>query len=244
MRTSSGLDAFRGAKLLQMRSRWHPPQGDLTAAGGRLHTAARVEGYVRAGRAARTVNLASRKLVYTSDKIDRDLSRETREGPEGKATLMRKLNVKTLVLGTVLASAALAQMGGGMGNPPSSADMVANRVARLTKLLSLTTAQQTQATTIFTAAENTLSSLRTSMQTARTSLNTAIKNSDTAGISSAATQIGGITTQEVQTQATAEAAFYAILTAEQKTKYDQSGPAGGGGWGGRGMGMGMGRPRQ
>lgn len=65
------------------------------------------------------------------------------------------------------------------------------------------------------------------MMTARTALQTAVEANDAAGIASAATQIGTLTTQEVQTRATADAAFYALLTStDQQAKFRQvEGPA-------------------
>jgi Spy/CpxP family protein refolding chaperone len=102
----------------------------------------------------------------------------------------------------------------------------------------LTTAQQTEATTIFTTEQTALSALLTSMQTARTALQTAVQNNDLTGITTQATQIGSLTTQQVEAQGKAGAAFYAILTTDQQTKYGQlqsigiGGPGGPGGFGG------------
>jgi len=118
--------------------------------------------------------------------------------------------------------------------PPTPAQMVANQVARLTKLLDLTSTQQASATTIFTTEQTALATLRTSMQTARTALQTAIKSDDVTAIGTDAAQIGSLNGQEVLAQATASAAFYAILTADQQSKYDTLGPLGGGPGGGPG----------
>jgi Spy/CpxP family protein refolding chaperone len=155
---------------------------------------------------------------------------------------MRMHSLYTIALAALLAGSALAQSAGSGRMAPTAAEIVANRVARLTKLLTLTATQQTQATTIFTTEESSLSALRTSLQTARTGLATAVKANDTAGISAAAVQIGGITTQEVQAQGTADAAFYVLLTADQKTKYDELKSSGFGGM--RGRGGRMSRPGQ
>lgn len=106
-------------------------------------------------------------------------------------------------------------------NAPTVAEIVANRVARLTKLLTLTTAQVTQATTIFTAEETALATIQTSLTTAHTALTTAVEANDTSGITTQSTQIGALTTQEVHAEATADAAFYLILTADQQTKYKE-----------------------
>jgi Spy/CpxP family protein refolding chaperone len=118
--------------------------------------------------------------------------------------------------------------------PPTPAQIVANQVARLTKLLDLTSAQQTSASTIFTTEETALATIRTSLHTAHTALQTAIKSNDPAGISAQASAIGALTTQEVQAQGTADAEFYATLTADQQSKYETLGHGGFGGPGGPG----------
>ena len=118
--------------------------------------------------------------------------------------------------------------------PPTPAQMVTNRVGHLTTLLSLTTSQQAEATTIFTTAQAAVSGFMDSMKTARTALHAAVQKNDIAGINIAASQIGALTVQQVEAQAKGDAAFYAILTADQKTKFDELG--GGGGFGGPGGG--------
>jgi Spy/CpxP family protein refolding chaperone len=150
---------------------------------------------------------------------------------------MKLRTFAVLAFTTLSASVLFAQRS---GTPPTPAEMIANRVARLTTLLSLTTAQQAQATTIFTNQQTAESSLVSSMQAARTALKTAVQANDLTGIVTQATQIGSLTAQQVEIQAKAEAAFYAILTADQQTKYNQrpfggpGGPRGGGGFGGPG----------
>jgi Spy/CpxP family protein refolding chaperone len=121
---------------------------------------------------------------------------------------------------------------------PTPEQMIANRVSRLTTLLSLTSTQQTQATTIFTNEQSSMSTIQTSMKAAHSALKTAIENNDTAGITAQATQIGTLTTQEIEGRAQAQAAFYALLTADQQTKYKQlesAGPMGHGFGGGPGF---------
>jgi Spy/CpxP family protein refolding chaperone len=163
---------------------------------------------------------------------------------------MKKRIFTSLALATLSASFLFGQGSTTAPTPPTAAQIVSNRVARLTTLLNLTTAQQTEATTIFTNEQTAVSSLRTSLQTAQTALQTAIKNNDSTGITAQATQIGNLTTQQVEAQAKAGAAFYAILTADQQTKYDQlqstgfGGPGFGGPGGFRGPGPGsFGGPR-
>jgi Spy/CpxP family protein refolding chaperone len=118
--------------------------------------------------------------------------------------------------------------------PPTPAQMVANQVARFTKLLDLTPAQQTSATEYFTTEETALATVRTGLHAARTAIQADIKSGNKADIITQATAIGGLTTQEVQAQATADAEFYAILTQDQQTKYETLGHGGFGGPGGPG----------
>ena len=102
---------------------------------------------------------------------------------------------------------------------PTIADTVTARVARLTKLLSLTTAQATSATSLFTTEETAISTIRTNLVTARTALTTAVEANSATGITTAANQIGTLTASEELARGTAEAAFYALLTSDQQTKY-------------------------
>ena len=84
--------------------------------------------------------------------------------------------------------------------------------------LTLTAAQQTQATTIFTTALNSINTQQTTITTARTALATAVKANDNTAISTQSTAIGNAEGQIVALQARADAAFYALLAADQKTK--------------------------
>jgi hypothetical protein len=95
------------------------------------------------------------------------------------------------------------------------------QVARLTKLLTLTSAQQALALPIFTTEETTEANLETSLTTARTALQSAIEKNDLNGINTQATQIGSLTTQQVAAQGKAEAAFYLLLTGAQQTIFNQ-----------------------
>ncbi len=147
-----------------------------------------------------------------------------------KTSLIKLLAVSTLVAGMAVAQ---GHHGFGGGAPPDPATMVADQVGRLTDLLTLTAAQQTQATSIFTNAATAETSLRTNMQTAHTALAAAIKTGDTATIDNLSSQIGSLSGQEVNIQSKAQAAFYKILTADQQAKYG-SGRGFGGGFGGPG----------
>ena len=127
------------------------------------------------------------------------------------------------------------------GAAPDPATIVANQVARLTNLLTLTTAQQAQATTIFTNALTAITPLQTSLATAEQGLPAAVKSNATATIDQLATSIGSLQAQIISIQNKADAAFYAILTADQQTKLSSTnflnGPIG------FGPGPGFGRPR-
>jgi Spy/CpxP family protein refolding chaperone len=142
---------------------------------------------------------------------------------------------KISALGVLLSATLLAQGPRANGGaPPDPATMVANRVARLTTLLSLTTAQASQATTIFTNAVTATAALQTTLATDRDSLKTAVKSNLTSTIDQLAASIGTLQGQSLGIQSKADAAFYAILTADQKTKFDQLGDHGGPGFGGPG----------
>ena len=107
--------------------------------------------------------------------------------------------------------------------PPDPATIAQRQVAHLTTLLTLTTAQQQQATTIFTSSATASMSARASQQAARQALNTAIKNNDSGGIEQAATTLGNLTAQQTLSDSKAQAAFLQILTPDQQTKYSQLG---------------------
>jgi hypothetical protein len=143
-----------------------------------------------------------------------------------------------LAAGALLTTAMMAQRPFGVmtsATPPDPATVVANQVARLTKLLTLSTSQASQATTIFTNALTAVTPLETSLHTDWQSLQAAVKSDDTATIDSTSTNIGSLTGQITAIQNKADAAFYAILTSTQQTTLSQSGGFGGhGGFGGPG----------
>lgn len=132
--------------------------------------------------------------------------------------------IAVLSAGAILAQGPIHPNGFGGGdhsgnnNPPTVATVVAREVSFLTSLLTLTTGQQTQATTIFTTALTSIDTLQTTITTAQTALATAVKANDTAGITTQSTAIGTAQGKIVALQAGADAAFYALLTADQKTK--------------------------
>ena len=150
----------------------------------------------------------------------------------------------TLIASAILVAATMVAQPPGAsttGSTPDPATMVSHRVAWLTKLLTLTAAQQTQATAIFTTAVNTALPIKGNLTTAQQSMQAAVKSNSTATIAQLATTIGSLTGQLADVHNRAQAAFYAILTADQQAKMDQSasGGRGPGMMGGGGMGHGM-----
>jgi len=120
--------------------------------------------------------------------------------------------------------------------------MVANQVARLTNLLTLTTAQQAQATTIFTNALTAITPLQTSEATARQALPAAVKSNATSTIDTLSATIGSLSGQIIDIQNKADAAFYAILTSDQQSTLSQTNFLNGPGGFGPGPGPGFGGP--
>ena len=120
--------------------------------------------------------------------------------------------------------------------PPTPAAIAQHEVQRYTTLLTLTSAQVEQATTIFTTEATGRQNSRASERAAHQAMEAAIKSNDTATIQSTATAMGQITGESMGAHALAQAQFYAILTADQKTKFGElekehlAGGAGHGPW--------------
>lgn len=145
----------------------------------------------------------------------------------GKLTILAALTA-------VAAQLASAQVRGGMaGAQADPARLVEARVSMLAQALSLSDAQKQQAKKLFLDALEAGRRYRDEIQVARQELQTAVKANDLAAIERSARDIGSATGDITAIDARAQAAFYALLTAEQKTKYDQM-P-------GRGLGVGPGR---
>ena len=104
---------------------------------------------------------------------------------------------------------------------PTVAGTVSSLVARLTKLLTLNTAQATQATSLFTTEITAIQTAETNIATARTALATAAEANSATGIAAAAATIGTQVTAEELARGTGEAAFYAILTSAQQAIYKE-----------------------
>jgi len=122
---------------------------------------------------------------------------------------------------------------GNGGTPPDPAKMVEMRVNMLSERLTLTDAQKTQATKIFTDSASASTAARSTISDTRTKLVDAIKANSASTIDSLAVTIGQVEGQLAAISAKAEASFYAILTTDQKAKYNP-GVGGPGMMGGRG----------
>jgi Spy/CpxP family protein refolding chaperone len=105
--------------------------------------------------------------------------------------------------------------------PPTPAAIAQRQVQRYTTLLTLTSAQIEQATTIFTTEATTEQNSRANERAAHQTLETAIKSGDTSTIQSTATTLGQMSGEMMAAHALARAQFYNLLTADQKTKYSQ-----------------------
>lgn len=101
------------------------------------------------------------------------------------------------------------------------ARMIQRRVAKMTALLSLTPAQQTQVTSILTNAAQSRAGDRGSIKQVRAQMRTAIQANDTASIEQASNQIGNLAAQTAAARAKTAAAIYQILTPDQKAKAQQ-----------------------
>jgi Spy/CpxP family protein refolding chaperone len=143
---------------------------------------------------------------------------------------------------TAFAFATTLLLAQGPRNRPTPEMMVQHRVDSLTTQLSLTSAQQQQATTIFTNAATAGASVHGNLKVAHQNLEAAVKINDTAGIDAAATAIGNFTAQQIANESKAHAAFYQILTPDQQAKFAQHADHAGFGRGaGIGFGSGPGR---
>jgi Spy/CpxP family protein refolding chaperone len=135
----------------------------------------------------------------------------------GENNPMRTSLVKVIAVLALTSALAGAQH----GNPPDPAAMAQHRVDFLTRQLSLTPAQQQQATTIFTEGANNAKSVHDQMQAAHQNLQAAVQKNDTAAIEQISASIGNLMGQMTAAHAKAEAALYQTLTPEQQSKFNQ-----------------------
>ena len=128
---------------------------------------------------------------------------------------MLKRALYSLVLSSALGAALMGQTADG---PRRGAR---DRVQWMTQKLGLTAEQQSQAKAIFANARSSGSALRASMKTAHQALNDAVRSNNSAGIEQLSATVGNLTAQMTVAEAKARAAFYQILTPEQRTALDQ-----------------------
>jgi Spy/CpxP family protein refolding chaperone len=133
--------------------------------------------------------------------------------------------ILTVALAVCAALPLLAQ--GGPGGPGGPGGGRGNRVEFLAGYLSLTAEQKTTATAIFADADKAVSSFSGQLKSANDALRDAIKAGQTdAQLETLAATIGTLHGQTTSIQAKAQSKFYALLTAEQKAKYDEMGGPG------------------
>ncbi len=147
---------------------------------------------------------------------------------------MQQRVVVAVALAAMVAATAFAQQQARV-RQGAGQQMRERRIQRLATILSLTDAQKQQASSIFTNAMQEAAAIRPSTRTAQTSLREAIKTNNVAQIDSSAEEVGRLQGQLRAIHAKAAAAFYALLTPEQRAKYDALRP----GEGMRGPGPGM-----
>jgi len=126
----------------------------------------------------------------------------------------------TIALFLMLACAA-SLMSAQSHTPRTPAAMAQHRVSYLTTLLSLTPEQQQQATTIYANAATSAQSLHSEMKAARQGLQAAIQKNDSAAINQFSATIGSLVAKQTLAEATAKAALYQTLNADQQSKLTQ-----------------------
>jgi Spy/CpxP family protein refolding chaperone len=151
--------------------------------------------------------------------------------------VVRSMNstLKLFTAAALTAGCILAQGPGG-GLPPDPQTMIQRRVEMLANRLSLTDDQKTKATTIFTSEFEASQTIQQSLQTNRQSLTEAVKKNDTAAIDTLSNAAGNLSGQLTAISSKADAALYALLTADQQAKFDEAGARGPGGPRGGGPG--------
>ena len=135
---------------------------------------------------------------------------------------MKKTAIALLLACVFAAPAAFSQESDAASTAPNEAvrgaHMVQHRVAYLTTVLSLTSAQQTQVTNI--SHQRSDESLHSAHQHENrdTNLQNAIRSNDAAAMEQAANSLGTLAAQEALAHAKTEAAIYQVLTPISRRK--------------------------
>jgi Spy/CpxP family protein refolding chaperone len=137
---------------------------------------------------------------------------------------MKKAVLTLITAGLIAAPAAFARVDHAKtaNHRPNVAERIDHRVAYLTTVLSLTSAQQQQAKTIFMNAAKANSAVFANLKTERQSLSKAVSGNEPAStIAMLSDAIGSDAGKLVANRAMASEQFRKMLTAEQQTKLTQ-----------------------
>ena len=137
---------------------------------------------------------------------------------------MKKAVLTLIAAGLIAAPAAFARVDHAKtaNHRPNVAERIDHRVAYLATVLSLTSAQQQQAKTIFMNAAKANSAVFANLKTERQSLSKAVSGNEPAStIAMLSDAIGGDAGKLVANRAMASEQFRKMLTAEQQTKLTQ-----------------------
>lgn len=104
---------------------------------------------------------------------------------------------------------------------PKSTSKLNKYLNGLTALLSLTPAQQQQASAILTDAASAQASIRSSLKSVRNTLSAAVMVNDTGGISQASASLAALMGQKYSNGALANAAVFQMLTPNQQGRLAQ-----------------------
>ena len=132
-----------------------------------------------------------------------------------KTKTMKKI---LIAIAAAFLAATVLVLSAQMDKGHDPAQRIQHRVEHLTQELGLTSAQQQQATTIFTNAIASQKSIHDQMRAAHESLKAAVQKNDSTAIDQTSSTIGSLTAQMTSAHAKAQAAFYQILTPDQQSK--------------------------
>jgi Spy/CpxP family protein refolding chaperone len=150
-----------------------------------------------------------------------------------KHAFLNVAGAAVLAAGMAFAQAAPAPNSPHSGRRGAQAGSMIDRFAAN---LNLTDAQKQQAQSIFSAARQSAQPVRDQIQQNRQALSAAVKSGSQADIDRISSSMGPLLAQASAIHSKALAQFYAILTPDQKTQFDQrlNGMSGGAGrWQGR-----------